>query len=275
MTSSTEYMARIPEAPRRVGAGRQGNRRRHRADPNRRCLMTDDDNVVVLDAIRAARAAEALRRAIAAGHPSAQFAVRDAVPPAPSAADPGVCGGTPGSHASGGRPTLLAVAFAAAVLALPAGTTQAGHTNTGGAPSTSTTSLDEPTPTLSSTSTTSTAPPPTSIDSSSASTTSTVTVVPPSTAPTSNASTVPATTAPAPSAPADSPTTPTTTLIGEPDGGCRTGTWPDCTPPTSNSGDAVLPATGADYAIAACWIALGCVVIGLVLIRRRWNGAGR
>jgi hypothetical protein len=266
MTSSTEYMARIPEAPRRVGAGRQGNRRRHRADPNRRCLMTDDDNVVVLDAIRAARAAEALRRAIAAGHPSAQFAVRDAVPPAPSAADPGVCGGTPGSHSSGGRPTLLAVAFAAAVLALPAGTTQAGHTNTGGAPSTSTTSLDEPTPTLSSTSTTSTAPPPTSIDSSSASTTSTVTVVPPSTAPTSNASSVPATTGPANS-------TPSTTLIGEPDGGCRIGVFPDCTPPRPGGG--ALPATGPDYWAAACWIGLGCFALGCILARRHWNGVER
>jgi hypothetical protein len=79
---------------------------------------------------------------------------------------------------------------------------------------------------------------------------------------------------PATTAPVDS--TPTTTLIGEPDGGCRVGTWPDCTPPWDiDTDETVLPATGADYAIAACWIALGCVVIGLVLIRRRWNGAGR
>jgi hypothetical protein len=79
--------------------------------------MTDnnDDDVIVLDAIRADRDAEALRRAIAAGHPSAQFAVRDAAPPAPSAADRDVCGGTSRSHSSGGptgsasrggRPTL-------------------------------------------------------------------------------------------------------------------------------------------------------------------------
>jgi hypothetical protein len=71
---------------------------------------------------------------------------------------------------------------------------------------------------------------------------------------------------PATTAPVDS--TPTTTLIGEPDGGCRVGTWPDCTPPPTNGGG-TLPATGPVE--VALWLLVAAVAVGLGGAIRHFN----
>jgi hypothetical protein len=57
-----------------------------------------------------------------------------------------------------------------------------------------------------------------------------------------------------------------TTLIGEPDGGCRVGTWPDCTPPPTNGGG-TLPATGSLWVLLLLGWATGGLLVGLWFCR--------